>query len=61
MRIIKHAIMIILVVLILFPMFWIVATSVRRDNAAFSTKLFSNRYTFQYYKDLRTSLNKYPN
>lgn len=52
MRIIKHAIMIILVVLILFPMFWIVATSVRRDNAAFSTKLFSNRYTFQYYKDL---------
>jgi len=52
MRIIKHVLMIILILLILFPMFWIVATSVRRDNAAFSTKLFSSRYTFQYYKDL---------
>ncbi|HRW34737.1 MAG TPA: ABC transporter permease subunit [Thermotogota bacterium] len=52
MRVIKHAIMIFLVVIILFPMVWIVATSVRRDNAAFSTKMFSNRYTFQYFKDL---------
>ena len=52
MRLIKHFILIVLIVLILFPMFWIAATSIRRDNAAFSTKLLSTRYTFQYYKDL---------
>src|SRR6056297_2551895 len=52
MRLIKHLVLIVLIVLILFPMFWIAATSIRRDNAAFSTKLLSTRYTFQYYKDL---------
>src|SRR6056297_905686 len=52
MKLIKHLILIVLIVLILFPMFWIAATSIRRDNAAFSTKLLSTRYTFQYYKDL---------
>ncbi|MEA1883015.1 MAG: hypothetical protein U9N62_00650, partial [Thermotogota bacterium] len=52
MRLIKHIVLIVLIVLILFPMFWIAATSIRRDNAAFSTKLLSTRYTFQYYKDL---------
>ena len=52
MRLIKHAVLIVLIILILFPMFWIAATSIRRDNAAFSTKLLSTRYTFQYYKDL---------
>ncbi len=52
MRLIKHIVLIVLIVLILLPMFWIAATSIRRDNAAFSTKLLSTRYTFQYYKDL---------
>src|SRR6056297_3660179 len=52
MRLIKHVVLIVLIILILFPMFWIAATSIRRDNAAFSTQLLSTRYTFQYYKDL---------
>ncbi|HOO32304.1 MAG TPA: ABC transporter permease subunit [Thermotogota bacterium] len=51
-NIIKHVIIILLVILILFPMFWIVTTSIRRDNAAFSTELISNRLTLQNYKDL---------
>ncbi len=49
---IKHLLILFLVVLILFPMFWIIATSIRRDNAAFSTDLISNRLTLQNYKDL---------
>ncbi len=47
-----HIMLIIFVVITLFPVVWVVSTSLRRDNAAFSTKLFSNRITFQNYIDL---------
>lgn len=47
-----HAILIILIVAILFPVVWVVSTSLRRDNAAFSSKLFSSRMSLQNYKDL---------
>lgn len=49
---ITHIILIILVVLILFPVVWVVSTSLRRDDAAFSSKLFSSRMSLQNYKDL---------
>src|SRR6056297_2726296 len=48
----KHLFIILMLVIILFPLFWIITTSVRRDNAAFSTDLISNRLTLQHYKDL---------
>jgi len=48
----RHIILIICVVVILFPFVWLISTSIRRDNAAFSTKLFSNRLTVNNYKDL---------
>ena len=48
----RHIILIAVVAIVLFPIVWVVTTSVRRDNAAFSTKLFSTRSTFQHYKDL---------
>ncbi|SHH55196.1 ABC transporter permease subunit [Thermosipho atlanticus] len=47
-----HFILIVLIILILFPIVWVVSTSLRRDNAAFSTKLFSSRLSIQNYKDL---------
>ncbi|MBO8161433.1 MAG: ABC transporter permease subunit [Thermosipho sp. (in: Bacteria)] len=47
-----HIILIALVVIILFPVVWVISTSLRRDNAAFSTKLFSSRVSIQNYKDL---------
>ncbi|MDK2886643.1 MAG: hypothetical protein PWP54_1206 [Thermosipho sp. (in: thermotogales)] len=47
-----HIILIALAVAILFPIVWVVSTSLRRDNAAFSTKLFSSRISLQNYKDL---------
>ncbi len=49
---ITHLILLFLVVIILFPVFWVVMTSLRRDNAAFSPKLFSTNLTLQHYKDL---------
>lgn len=49
---ITHIILIILVIVILFPIVWVVSTSLRRDDAAFSTKLFSSRLSLQNYKDL---------
>ncbi|BBE30494.1 maltose ABC transporter permease [Tepiditoga spiralis] len=48
----RHIIMIIVVLIILFPIIWVVSTSVRRDNAAFSSKLFSNRLTMRNYTEL---------
>lgn len=50
--IITHIILWILIPLILFPIIWVVSTSIRRDEAAFSTKLFSSRVSLQNYKDL---------
>ncbi|QTA38327.1 ABC transporter permease subunit [Thermosipho ferrireducens] len=47
-----HIILILLIVAILFPVVWVISTSLRRDNAAFSTKLFSSRMSVQNYKDL---------
>ncbi|HOB15929.1 MAG TPA: ABC transporter permease subunit [Defluviitoga sp.] len=48
----RHIILIICVILILFPLVWLITTSIRRDNAAFSPKLFSSRVTLNNYKDL---------
>lgn len=50
--ILTHGIMILLIILILFPVVWVVSTSIRRDEAAFSTKLFTSRITLQNYIDL---------
>jgi maltose/maltodextrin transport system permease protein len=47
-----HIILWILIPLILFPVVWVVSTSIRRDEAAFSTKIFSSRISLQNYKDL---------
>jgi len=47
-----HIILIIVSIVVLFPIVWVVSTSLRRDNAAFSTKLFSSRMTLQNYIDL---------
>ncbi|MCD6450657.1 MAG: ABC transporter permease subunit [Thermotogaceae bacterium] len=47
-----HVILILLVALILFPVVWVVMTSLRRDEAAFSPHLFSTNLTLQHYKDL---------
>ncbi|AEH50240.1 sugar ABC transporter permease [Pseudothermotoga thermarum] len=47
-----HAILIFLIAIILFPVVWVVSTSIRRDEAAFSTKLFTSRVTLQNYVDL---------
>ncbi|KAF2961694.1 ABC transporter permease subunit [Fervidobacterium sp. 2310opik-2] len=51
-KLLTHIILIIVSILVLFPIVWVVSTSLRRDNAAFSTKLFSNRLTLQNYRDL---------
>jgi maltose/maltodextrin transport system permease protein len=50
--ILRHIVLIICIVIILFPLVWLISTSIRRDNAAFSPKLFSNRLTAENYKDL---------
>ncbi|APT76434.1 hypothetical protein LN42_08635 [Marinitoga sp. 1137] len=50
--ILRHIFLIIITIIVLFPLVWVVTTSVRRDNAAFSPKLFSSRITFNYYRDL---------
>lgn len=52
MKLHVHVILIILIVVILFPTVWVVTTSLRRDEAAFSTELFSSRLTLQNYIDL---------
>ncbi|HBT40418.1 MAG: Binding-protein-dependent transport systems inner membrane component [Thermotoga sp. 50_1627] len=52
MKLHVHAILIFLIVVILFPTVWVVTTSLRRDEAAFSTDLFSSRLTLQNYVDL---------
>lgn len=51
-NILTHVILWILIPIILFPIVWVVSTSIRRDEAAFSTKLFSSRITLQNYRDL---------
>ncbi|WGS65461.1 sugar ABC transporter permease [Marinitoga aeolica] len=48
----RHIFLIIIIVIVLFPLVWVVTTSIRRDNAAFSPKLFSSRITLNYYRDL---------
>ncbi|WP_407656636.1 sugar ABC transporter permease [Marinitoga hydrogenitolerans] len=50
--ILRHIFLIIVLVIVLFPLVWVVTTSIRRDNAAFSPKLFSSRITLNYYRDL---------
>lgn len=50
--ILRHIILIIITILVLFPLVWVVATSIRRDNAAFSPKLFSSRVTLRNYQEL---------
>jgi len=52
MKLHVHAILIFLIIVILFPTVWVVTTSLRRDEAAFSTDLFSSRLTLQNYVDL---------
>ncbi len=51
-RVITHIFLIFMVSIILFPIVWVVGTSLRRDEAAFSSKLFSSRLTLQHYRDL---------
>jgi len=51
-KILTHVILILVCIVVLFPIVWVVSTSLRRDNAAFSTKMFSSRLTFQNYIDL---------
>lgn len=51
-KFIIHIILIFLIAIILFPTVWVVTTSFRRDEAAFSSDLFSNRLTLQNYIDL---------
>lgn len=51
-KLLTHIVLIIVSVVVLFPIVWVVSTSLRRDNAAFSTKLFSSRMTLQNYVDL---------
>ena len=48
----RHLILIIIIIIVLFPVAWLVNTSIRRDEAAFSPNLFSTRITFQHYKNL---------
>ncbi len=48
----RHLILIIVLAIVLFPMLWLVTTSLRRDQAAFSSKLFSSRLTLQHYRNL---------
>lgn len=48
----RHLILIVVTAIVLFPMMWLISTSIRRDQAAFSPKLFSNRVTLQYYRNL---------
>ncbi|SDC52244.1 sugar ABC transporter permease [Geotoga petraea] len=47
-----HILIIFLIIIILFPMIWVVSTSIRRDAAAFSPRLFSDRVTINNYTDL---------
>ncbi|PWJ91208.1 maltose/maltodextrin transport system permease protein [Oceanotoga teriensis] len=49
---IRHIVLILLTFIILFPLIWVISTSIRRDNAAFSPKLFSDRVTANNYKEL---------
>ena len=51
-KLITHIILIFLIIVILFPVVWVITTSIRRDEAAFSTKLFSSRVSLQNYRDL---------
>ncbi|PLV60450.1 sugar ABC transporter permease [Thermotoga sp. KOL6] len=51
-RWLTHVLLVILIIVVLFPIVWVVSTSFRRDEAAFSPKLFSSRLTLQHYKDL---------
>lgn len=47
-----HVFLIFLISIILFPVFWVVSTSFRRDQAAFSPRIVSSRLTLQHYRDL---------
>ncbi|WP_041081915.1 ABC transporter permease subunit [Thermotoga profunda] len=51
-KVVLHAILIFLIIVILFPTVWVITTSFRRDEAAFSSELFSSRLTLQNYIDL---------
>lgn len=48
----RHIILVIIIAIVLFPMIWLISTSIRRDQAAFSPKLFSSRVTLQHYRNL---------
>jgi maltose/maltodextrin transport system permease protein len=47
-----HFMLIIIIAVVLFPLIWVFTTSIRRDNAAFSTEIVSSRLTLQHYKEL---------
>jgi len=51
-NIFTHIFLIFIIAVILFPVVWVVTTSLRRDEAAFSSKLFTSRLTLQHYRDL---------
>ncbi len=51
-KIFTHIFLWIIIAIILFPISWVVMTSLRRDNAAFSPHIFSTNLTLQNYKDL---------
>jgi len=48
----RHIMMIIVIVIVLFPVLWIFTTSIRRDNSSISPNLFSGQTTWQNYVDL---------
>ena len=48
----RHLFLILFTVIVLFPLLWVVLTSIRRDNAAFSPKMFSSRLTMRNYTTL---------
>jgi len=51
-RVFLHAFLVFSIIIILFPTIWVITTSFRRDEAAFSSDLFTTRLTLQNYIDL---------
>ncbi len=48
----RHVIVWLVIIVVLFPVLWIFTTSIRRDNAYISASLFSSQTTWQNYVDL---------
>ena len=47
-----HIVLITLLCIILFPILWVITTSIRKQNAAFSPYLFPHSISFENYKEL---------